>query len=248
MIKEIANHRSVRHYKPDPIDDSILIEILEAGTRASTVGNMQLYSIIVTRSPELRRQLAPLHFNQPAATTPPVILTFCADVNRFSRWCELRGAEPGYDNFCWFMNAVTDALLASQNVSLEAQAHGLGICYLGTTLYNAGEISNILDLPKGVIPVMALSLGYPLQTPPLTDRLPLEAVVHFEKYTDYTPGRLEELWDERETSDETMSLLEENGLPNLARIFTECRYKKDDNVHFSRKYFEELKEQGFFNQ
>ena len=90
-------------------------EILEAASRASTVGNMQLYSIIVTTSRELLEQLAPLHFNQPAATTAPVLLTFCADIHRFSRWCELRGAEPGYDNFCWFMNGVTDALLASQN-------------------------------------------------------------------------------------------------------------------------------------
>ena len=248
MIKEIEQHRTVRFYKEDPIDEKILREVLFAGTRASTVGNMQLYSIIVTRDKELLSKMAPLHFNQPAATTPPAILTFCADVNRFSRWCELRGAEPAYDNFCWFMNAVTDAMLASQNVSLEAQAHGLGICYLGTTLYNAGEIAGLLELPKGVIPVMAMSLGYPQATPALTDRLPLEAVVHFEKYEDYTPERLNELWESREASDETKKLLVENNLPNLARIFTESRYKKDDNIFFSRKYLEEIKKQGFFNQ
>ena len=149
-------------------------EILEAASRASTVGNMQLYSIIVTTSRELLEQLAPLHFNQPAATTAPVLLTFCADIHRFSRWCELRGAEPGYDNFCWFMNGVTDALLASQNACLEAEAHGLGICYLGTTLYNAGEIARILRLPKGVLPVMTVAMGYPETLPPLTDRLPLD--------------------------------------------------------------------------
>lgn len=248
MIKEIAQHRTIRQYKSDPIDNNTLREILMAGTRASTVGNMQLYSIVITQDKEQLARLAPLHFNQPAATTAPAILTFCADVNRFSRWCEVRGAEPAYDNFCWFINAVTDALLASQNVSLEAQAHGLGICYLGTTLYNAGEIVEVLGLPTGVIPVMALSLGHPQQLPPLTDRLPLEAVVHFEKYTEYTPELLEELWAEREASDETKKLLEANGLPNLARIFTERRYPEKDNLHFSRKYFEEIKKQGFFNQ
>lgn len=248
MIKEIREHRSVRHYKPDPIEDKILKEILEAGARASTVGNMQLWSVVVTSDKDMLAKLAPLHFNQPAATTAPVILTFCADVNRFSRWCEMRGAEPGYDNFCWFMNAATDALLASQNVTLEAQAHGLGVCYLGTTLYNAGEMCEILELPKGVIPIMALSLGYPEIMPPLTDRLPLEAVVHYEKYTEYSPAKLEELWAEREHSEETAALMEANGLPNLARIFTERRYKKEDNVYFSKKYFEELKKQGFFNQ
>lgn len=248
MIKEIMEHRSVRKYKPDAVNRTLLNEILEAGVRASTVGNMQLWSVVVTEDPAMKAKLEPLHFNQPAATTAPVILTFCADVNRFSRWCEMRGAEPGYDNFCWFMNAATDALLASQNISLEAQARGLGICYLGTTLYNAGEMAGILHLPKGVLPIMALSLGYPEQMPPLTDRLPLEAVVHYETYREYTPELLEELWAGREASDETKRLLEENGLPNLARIFTERRYKKEDNVHFSKKYFEELKKQGFFNQ
>ena len=223
-------------------------EILEAASRASTVGNMQLYSIIVTTSRELLEQLAPLHFNQPAATTAPVLLTFCADIHRFSRWCELRGAEPGYDNFCWFMNGVTDALLASQNACLEAEAHGLGICYLGTTLYNAGEIARILRLPKGVLPVMTVAMGYPETLPPLTDRLPLDAVVHRDTYTDYTPERLEILWREREASAETQQLLAENRLPNLARIFTERRYVREDNVTFSRKYFDELVEQGCFNQ
>lgn len=248
MIKEIANHRSIRQYKLDQIPENILKEVLEAGTRASTVGNMQLYSIIVTQSAEMRAKLAPLHFNQPAATTAPCILTFCADVNRFSRWCEQRGAEPGYDNFCWFMNAVTDALLASQNITLEAQAHGLGVCYLGTTLYNAGEMVQLMELPEGVIPVMALSVGYPEAMPGLTDRLPLEGVVHYERYEEYTPEAVDAIWKEREASEETAKLLEANQLPNLARIFTERRYKKDDNVHFSRKYFDELKKQGFFNQ
>ena len=248
MIKEIREHRSIRRYKPEPIPSTVLEEILEAASRASTVWITQLYSIIVTTSRELLEQLAPLHFNQPAATTAPVLLTFCADIHRFSRWCELRGAEPGYDNFCWFMNGVTDALLASQNACLEAEAHGLGICYLGTTLYNAGEIARILRLPKGVLPVMTVAMGYPETLPPLTDRLPLDAVVHRDTYTDYTPERLEILWREREASAETQQLLAENRLPNLARIFTERRYVREDNVTFSRKYFDELVEQGFFNQ
>ncbi len=248
MIREIAQHRSVRKYKPDAVSEQDIREILEAGVRASTVGNMQLWSVVVTRDAEMKARLAPLHFNQPAAVTAPVILTFCADVHRFSRWCEMRGAEPAYDNFCWFMNAVTDCLLASQNVTLEAQARGLGICYLGTALYNAGEMAEILKLPAGVIPVMALSLGYPESMPPLTDRLPLEAVVHYETYNDYTPETLERIWAQREASEETRRLTEENGLPNLARIFTDRRYPAKDNVHFSIKYFEELKKQGFFNQ
>jgi hypothetical protein len=80
------------------------------------------------------------------------------------------------------LNGVTDALLAAQNLCVEAEAHGLGICYLGTTIYTAEEIARILDLPKGVIPVTTIVVGHPDESPELTDRLPLDAVVHCEKY------------------------------------------------------------------
>ncbi len=249
MIREIAEHRSHRNFKPDAIPENVMNEMLEAAVRASNTGNMQVYSIVVTTDATLLTKLAPCHFNQPAANAPAII-TFCADVRRFSRWCELRGAEPAYDNFVWFLSAMTDAVLASQNLVLQAEAHGLGICYLGTTFYNAPEISDILGLPQGVIPVMAVSCGYPAapgQTP-LTDRLPLEAVVHRDVYRDPTDAEIENFWAAREASQETAELLKTNDLPNLACIFTERRYRGEDNRLFSRKYFEELVKKGFFNQ
>ncbi len=244
----IFNHRSVRKYKDTPVSEAVIGKILEAAARASTTGNMQLYSIVVTTSAEGRERLAPCHFNQPMALQAPLMLTFCADINRFGQWCELRGAEPGYDNFLWFLNAMTDALLAAQNAALEAESHGLGICFLGTAVYTADKIVDVLGLPKGVIPVAALVAGYPEELPPLTGRLPLEAVVHYEQYKDYTPEQIDALWRERENSDETARLLHENQLPNLAQIFTLRRYMKQDNLAFSERYFELLKKQGFFNQ
>lgn len=247
-MNPIFSHRSIRKYKPDPIPQDVLAKVLEAGTRASNTGNMQVYSLIVTTDEQIRQQLAPCHFNQPMVKQAPVIITFCADIRRFSLWCEQRGAKPEYDNFVWFINASIDVILAAQNVILEAENHGLGICVLGTTTYTADKIIDILDIPHGVIPVTALVMGYPDENPPLTDRLPVEAVVHVDKYQDYTPERLDELWADREASEETKSLLEINELPNLARIFTEKRYTGKDNVSFSKAYFETLKKQGFFNQ
>lgn len=247
MIKEIRKHRSVRKFKDTPVPAQILDEILLAGTRASNTGNMQVYSMVVTTARELRERLSPCHFNQPSVLQAPVHITFCADINRFSKWCRQRDAVPQYDNFLWFMNAATDALLASQNVALQAEAHGLGICYLGTTLYTAERISEILEIPAGVVPVTVVVLGYPDGETPLTDRLPLEGVVHRETYHDYAPEDIDRVWAEREASDETAKLLEVNELPNLARIFTERRYKGEDNVAFSRSYFEFLEKQGFFN-
>ncbi len=248
MKNVLLKHRSIRKFRPTPIPEEVLQNCLEAAARASTCGNMQLYSLVVTRDKALRERLAPCHFNQPMLEQAPCLVTVCADVHRFTMWCEQRGADPAYDNLVWFLNAATDALLAAQNFCVQAEMHGLGICYLGTTLYTAAEIIQILELPKGVIPLTTVVVGYPDETPELTDRLPLDAVVHYEKYSDYTAAEIDELWAEREESEQTRRLLEENGLENLAKVFTERRYVRRDNMVFSESYFALLKEQGFFNQ
>ncbi|MFH0893621.1 MAG: nitroreductase family protein [Bacteroidota bacterium] len=247
MINTIFEHRSIRKYKSDPIDDAVLNKILEAGIRASTFGNMQVYSMVVTKDEELRKQLLPLHFNQGMVIQAPVHITFCADFNRFNKWCKQRGAEPGYDNFMSLMMASTDALLASQNVALEAEAHGLGICYLGTVLYNAQKFIDLLKLPKGVFPVTAVVLGYPDENPPLTDRLPAEGVVHYETYRDFSEADIDRMYAEKEALPSTQELLKVNELPNLARIFTEKRYTKKDNVAVSEHMLDVAKKQGFWN-
>ena len=246
MKNALLKHRSIRKFLSTPIPEEILTEILTAATRASTCGNMQLYSLVVTREQETRDLLAPCHFNQPASKAP-CIITVCADIHRFSMWCQQRDAEPSYDNFAWFLNATTDALLAAQNLCIEAENHNLGICYLGTTIYTAEKISEILALPKGVIPITAIAMGYPDEAPQLTDRLPLDAIVHYEKYNDYTAAEIDELWAEREISQETKAIIEQNDLPNLAQVFTKNRYKKEDNLAISRSYFELLNKKGFFN-
>lgn len=248
MNNTIFKHRSIRRFKSNPIEEELLQQILEAASRASTCGNMQLYSLIVTRDKALREQLLPCHFGQQMVVESPCIVTVCADIHRFSMWCEQRDAKPAYDNFGWFVTATIDAMLAAQNLALAAEEEGLGICFLGTTIYTAGEIVRTLELPKGVIPLTSIVLGYPDEKPELTDRLPMDAVVHYEKYKDYTAAEIDELWAEREESELTKRLLEENGLPNLAQIFTERRYTAQDNLNLSQSYFALLKERGFFNQ
>ena len=165
MKSVLFKHRSIRKYRSAPIPGDVLRDVLEAATRASTCGNMQLYSLIVTQDRALREALSPCHFNQPMVVEAPCLVTVCADVHRFTMWCEQRDADPAYDNFAWFLNAATDALLAAQNLAVEAEMHGLGICYLGTTLYTAERIAKILELPKGVVPRTTIVMGYPDESP-----------------------------------------------------------------------------------
>ncbi len=248
MTSMLNQHRTIRKYKTTPIKEELLSEILYSGTRASTTGNMQVYSIIATTEQEIKDELSPCHFNQPMIREAPVVLTFCADYNRFNLWCKQRKAEPGYDNFLSFVTGAIDALLVAQNVCIAAENEGLGICYLGTTIYMAEKIIDILDLPEGVIPVTTVTLGYPDENPKLTDRLPLDAVVHYEKYQDYTSEKIDELYSAKEELAENIQFVKENKLESLAQVFTDVRYKKADNVAFSNTLLSVLKRQGFMKQ
>ncbi len=245
MNDTFFTRRSIRKYAGKEVDNGLLERILTAGTRSSTTGNMQVYSIIVTRDQEMKRRLAPAHFNQPMVTEAPVVLTFCADFNRFNTWCRQREAEPGYDNFLSFMTAAIDALLVAQTVCNAAEEEGLGICYLGTVTYNADQIIDILELPKGVVPVATVTLGWPASVPEQPDRLPLEAVVHHERYHDFSPELIDDLYAAKEARDDSRQFIAENNKQTLAQVFTDVRYKKEDNEFFSSRFLKVIKNQGF---
>jgi nitroreductase len=241
----LMNRTTIRKYTPEPVDDNLLNELLQMGCRTSTTGNMQVYSIIINRDEQIKKELAPLHFNQKMITEAPVVLTFCADFNRFNKWCLSRKAEPGYDNFLSFMTAAIDALLVAQTVCIAAESKGLGICYLGTTTYNADKIIALLKLPRGVVPVTTVTLGWPSEKPERVDRLPLAALLHKELYKDYTPSDIERFYKEKEERSDSAQFVIENKKETLAQVFTDIRYKKADNIYFSKVLLQVLKDQGF---
>jgi nitroreductase len=241
----LLDRRTIRKYTSEPVDDKLLNDLLNMGCRASTTGNMQVYSIVITRDKGMKMNLAPLHFNQKMVTEAPVVLTFCADFNRFNKWCHLRKAIPGYDNFLSFMTAAIDALLVAQTVCIAAESKGLGICYLGTTTYNAHKIIELLKLPKGVVPVTTITLGWPAENPAQVERLPLEAIVHSEVYKNYSDKDIDNYYLAKEGRSDSQQFVRENNKETLAQVFTDIRYKKADNEYFSGILLGVLKEQGF---
>lgn len=245
-MESIKNRRTIRKYKDQDIPSQLLTELLTDSFRASTMGGMQLYSVVVTRDKDMKAKLAPFHFNQPMVTQAPVVLTFCADFNRFCLWCKQRNAVPGYDNFLSFMNAATDALLVTQNFCTLAEENGLGICYLGTTIYNPEPIIELLKLPCLVIPVATITVGYPDECPEQPDRLPVSGIIHEEYYHDYTPEDIEQVYAYKESLSVNKQFVAENQKENLAQVFTDVRYRKSDNECMSEKLLEVLRKQGFF--
>lgn len=245
MTELLQQRRTIRKYSDQDISNGLLDEILQSGIRSSTTGNMQLYSIIVTRDSDMKEKMAPLHFNQPMVRSAPVTLTFCADFNRFNMWCRQRNAEPGYDNFLSFMTAAIDALLVAQTVCIAAESKGLGICYLGTVIYTADRIIELLDLPAGVVPVATVTLGWPAEEPEQADRLSLKAVVHDERYHNYSEKDIDAIYEEKEARADSAQFIKENNKETLAQVFTDVRYKKVDNETFSAILLEVLRKQGF---
>jgi hypothetical protein len=179
-------------------------------------------------------------------TEAPVLLTFCADANRFVQWAEQRDAKPGFDNLQTFIAATIDAMLFAQAFCDAAEASGLGICYLGTTAYNADKIIDALKLPYLVVPVVSLTVGYPeTPLPPQPDRLPLEAIVHHETYRDFTSESIDRIYKFREELEVNRQYILENNKETLAQVFTDVRYTKANNEYFSEVFLKVLQKQGF---
>ena len=244
-MKNLQNRRTIRKYADREVSDQLLNRLMSEAARTQTMGNLQLYSVVVTRSDEMKRQLAPAHFNQPMVTEAPVVLTVCADFNRTSQWARCRKAEPGYDNLLSFMNAATDALLYTQTLCNLMDEEGLGYCYLGTTIYQPQQIIETLQLPLLVMPVATLTVGWPAEEPPLSDRLPLDSFVHHETYHDYTAHDIDIYYQYKEQLEENRHFVEINHKETLAQIFTDIRYTRRDNEALSAVLLDTLKQQGF---
>lgn len=241
----LNNRRTIRKYSDKVVDDELLTKLLTMAGRTSTCGNMQLYSVVVTRDADVKAKLAPAHFAQPACTGAPVLLTFCADYHRFDKWCEQNKAVPGYNNIESLLSAAVDTIALAQSFSLLAEEQGLGICYLGTTTYNPKPIAEALDLPEMVVPLVTLSLGYPDESPALVDRISSDGWIHKDTYHDYSAADIDRIYGYKESLPENVEFLKINKKQTLAQIFTDIRYTKKNGDFFSKAFIDFLKEQGF---
>ena len=244
-MNTICNRRSIRKYSEKDVTNDTLYQLLELAERTQTMGNLQLYSVVITRDKEMKQKLAPAHFNQPMVTGAPVVLTFCADFRRTSDWAENRKAQPGYENFLSFINAASDTLLYCQTFCNLAEEAGLGLCYLGTTVYMPKAIIETLQLPRLVFPIATITVGWPDENPPLSDRLPLKAIIHQETYQCYTPEMIDEYYGAKEALEENKHFVEINHKETLAQVFTDIRYTQKDNEVMSEGMIAALKQQGF---
>jgi len=242
----LGSHRSIRRFKPDPLDQDLIEDVLQqAIAGSSSSGNLNTYSVILTRDEARKEQLCEMHFDQPMIRQAPLLITFCADFCRTRRWLKLRGARDNFNNFEGFLVAAFDAIILAQTAALGFESHGLGICYLGTTLDSCNRIADFFALPETCFPVTSLVVGVPDETPEKRDRLPLRAYLHEEKYQHPSDDDLLGLYADREVKgwnryralgSEMVAEMEKLGITSLAQYYTsELKYPPEGTLESSRR-------------
>ncbi|MCL7455045.1 MAG: NADPH-dependent oxidoreductase [Anaerolineae bacterium] len=181
-IEQIYRHYSVRRYKPDPVPTDTIEAVVAAGQRASTSSNLQTYSVVAVLDAARRERMAQLCGDQRQIREAPVFLAWCADLNRLDRICRMRGYDLISSYVENFLVAAVDAALAMQNAALAAESLGLGMCYIGAIRNQPQHVIKLLELPRLVFPVAGMTLGWPAAEPFVRPRLPLDAVLHWERY------------------------------------------------------------------
>ena len=183
-VKALLNRRVIRKYKTGPISEQTMALLLSAAQSAPTKSNLQQYSIVIIRDPEVRSAIAELVPSMPWVKNAPVIAIFLGDVRRIRKLAEIRGHTYQNNNADTFMNAAVDAALAMQCFITAADHLGLGTCPISYVRNRIDDLAEILDLPDGVFPISGLCVGYPDDAGYVSMRLPQKVVVHQDLYND----------------------------------------------------------------
>ena len=256
MSSLMQAHRSIRQYQERAIDPALLDAVLaEAFAGSSSSGNLNMVSVIRTRDPVRKARLCELHFDQPMVNQAPLVLTFCADTFRTRQWLAQRGARLGFADLISWHVAAFDAVILAQTTALALESHGLGICYMGTTLHSMRDIADFLECPENCLPVTSLVVGWPAEAPAQRDRLPPAAWLHDERYQRPSAADIDARFGERERrgweryramGPEVVQEMAALGITSLAQFYTSTiKYDPDRFAEDSARLQALLAERGF---
>jgi nitroreductase len=246
-IDHLKNHRSIKRFKTQPIPDDIVQELLATGIRAPNAQNLQQYSLIVCTKPEVIEKIAkPTHLRHNAV---PLIIISIIDTYRLKKWFDMNNAQ----NHC--LSSVTslfipfcDALLALHNISIASESLGLGAYYVGAVLEL--NIHDIFDCPENTFPVGMLCIGYPDEKRGLSSRLPLESVVHYNKYKKPKKEEMLSYYKIRDSEWEHIPPDQKKeyqsiGIENIAQLFARYQWNKESLKERNNKLISNLKRYGY---
>ena len=250
-------HRSIRQYKDTPLPPGLIDRVLaQALAGSSSSGNLNMVSVIKTQDRERKARLCQMHFEQPMVLQAPLLLTFCADSFRTRQWLAQRGARLNFGNLISWHVAAFDAIILAQTTALALQSHGLGICYMGTTLHSMRAIADYLGCPDHCLPVTSMVVGWPDEAPAQRDRLPPSAWIHDETYHRPSAADIDRDFESREVKgwaryramgQHMVDKMAELGITSLAQYYTsDIKYAPQSFERDSAALAELMRERGFF--
>lgn len=237
-IRQLNARKSVRVFTDEKISEDIKREIINAACQAPTAGNQQLYTILDITDQRIKDELVKTCDNQPFIATAPMVLIFCADVQRWYDIFVEGGAEPRKPGLGDMMLAVSDANIAAQNAVVAAESFGIGSCYIGDVMENCEKHREMLNLPEYVFPAAMLVFGYPTEQQKKRDkpkRCRLEDIVQENIYVRRDGASL------RKMMEKECSVL---SYDEWSQRFCNRKYNSDFSVEMSRsveKYLESYK-------
>ena len=181
-INQIYQHASVRKYKPDPVPNSMVEEIVAASQRSSTSSNLQIWTVVAVTSESKRARLMEICNDQKHILQAPLFLTWFAAASWLEPICQLMEYKFDTSYVEHFLVSAMDATIAMQTAALAAESMGLGMCYIGAIRNNPLAAAELLELPELVFPICGMTVGWSDKTPLKKPRLPLETVLHWESY------------------------------------------------------------------
>ena len=187
-IDLIRSHRSIRRFRDEAITDAQREAILASAQAAASSSFLQCSSVIRVTDPQLRKELVTLSGGQQHVAEAAEFWVFCADFQRnfeISPEAKLGLAEQ------LLLGAVDTAILA-QNAVIAAESLGLGAVYIGGIRNNIEAVGDLLKVPKHVLPLFGLCLGWPDEQPDLKPRMPVEMLIHENQYQPLNRERLAE--------------------------------------------------------
>ncbi|MRS19275.1 oxygen-insensitive NADPH nitroreductase [Enterobacteriaceae bacterium RIT692] len=177
-IDLLCSHRSIRAFTEQGIDEAQRSAIIAAAQAASTSSFLQCSSIIRITDPAKREQLVQLTGGQPWVSAAAEFWVFCADFNRHQQICpdaQLGRAEQ-------LLLGCVDTALMAQNAMVAAESLGLGGVFIGGIRNSIAQVTELLELPKFVLPLFGFCVGHPADAPDVKPRMPQAMLVHENSY------------------------------------------------------------------
>jgi nitroreductase len=274
LYEIMMKRRSVRYFKHQKIPDHIIDEFLDVANNAPSGGNIQPLSIILVQDDDNKRKLSNAVEEQPWVRNAPLSMIFCIDFYRLKKWANMSDASfLGEKSFSHFLIAYADIMCAAQNVAILAESHGLGSVYVGSIQSAVDSVRDYFSIPKYVIPMMILSIGYPESIPKCIPKLSKNIIIHnekykmlgedeiqkayYEKYGDFDEdidkylekAYIEIIEADKQQTNRWMKLVKKRmknlGIKNHAQFLFKLRYPSDSMVKMNKLQFKLFKEAGF---